>query len=108
MATHDTQKPGTQPAEDMFGRPTAPRHDEPATRPVKDAPGQQAPGEEHSDTRKSTGEEHSDTRKSTGEEDDEPRREGIDELPDGDGPRSDRGNNPLPDTYWANHPGGKS
>ena len=47
------------------------------------------------------------TRKSTEEETDEPRRGGIDELSDGDGPRSDRGTNPLPETYWADYPGGK-
>lgn len=43
MATQDTKKPGSQPAEDMFGRPTGPRHEEPAHRPAKDAPGEQAP-----------------------------------------------------------------
>ncbi|MFL5344239.1 MAG: hypothetical protein ACJ8AT_05570 [Hyalangium sp.] len=91
MATQDTKKPGTQPAEDMFGRPTSPQHEEPATRPAKDAPGEDKPT----------------TRKSTEEEEDEPRREGVDSLPDGDGPRSDRGTNPLPDTYWADYPGGK-
>lgn len=92
MATQDTKKPGTQPAEDMFGRQTSPRHEEPATRPAKDAP-----GEEPREPRK----------KSTEEEEDEPCRGGIDELPDGDGPRSDRGNNPLPETYWADYPGEK-
>lgn len=96
MATQDTKKPSPQPAEDMFGRQTSPRHEEPATRPAKDAPGE-VPGEAHRESRK----------KSTAEEEDEPSRGGIDELPDGDGPRSDRGNNPLPDTYWADYPGGK-
>jgi hypothetical protein len=86
MATQDPKKPATQPAEDMFGRPTSPQHAEPATRPAKDAPGE----EKHS------------TRKSTEEEEDEPHRGGIDDLSDGD-----RGNNPLPDTYWADYPGGK-
>jgi hypothetical protein len=32
---------------------------------------------------------------------------GIDELPDGDGPRSDRNTNPLPESYWADYPGEK-
>ncbi len=91
MATQDTKKPGTQPAEDMFGRSTSPRHDEPATRPAKDAPGEEKHG----------------SRKSTEEEEDEPSRGGIDDLSDGDGPRSDRGTNPLPDTYWEDYPGGK-
>jgi hypothetical protein len=77
----------------MFGRPTSPRHAEPASRPAKDAPGE--------------ADEKRDCRKSTEEEADEPRKEGIDELSDGDGPRSDRGTNPLPDTYWADYPGGK-
>ncbi|MCP3138249.1 hypothetical protein [Pyxidicoccus xibeiensis] len=31
----------------------------------------------------------------------------LDELPDGDGPRSDAGTNPLPDVYWAAYPGQK-
>jgi hypothetical protein len=96
MATQDTKKPGTQPAEDMFGRPTSPRHEEPAARPAKDAPGKAAPSEEKRSTRQSTE-----------EEDDEPRRDGIDEMGDGDGPRSDRGNNPLPESYWADYPGEK-
>ena len=47
------------------------------------------------------------TRKSTEEEEEEPRRGGIDDLSDGDGPRSDRGTNPLPESYWADYPGGK-
>jgi hypothetical protein len=91
MATQDTKKPETQPAEDMFGHPTTPAHDEPASHPAQDAPGQPNPG----------------SRKSTAEEEEEPRRGGIDDLSDGDGPRSDRGTNPLPDSYWADYPGGK-
>ncbi|WP_224240649.1 hypothetical protein [Hyalangium gracile] len=91
MATEDTKKPGTQPAEDMFGRPTSPQHEESARRPARDAPGEEDRG----------------SRKSTEEETEEPRREGIDELSDGDGPRSDRGTNPLPESYWGNHPGDK-
>jgi hypothetical protein len=92
MATQDTKKPGTQPAEDMFGRPTSPSHEEPVTRPAKDAPGEGQPC----------------SRKSTEEEDEHPRDcGGLDDIPDGDGPRSDRGNNPLPETYWADYPGGK-
>lgn len=92
MATQDPKKPAAQPAEDMFGRPTSPSHEEPATRPAKDAPGQDDRG----------------SRKSTEEEEEHPRDcGGLDELPDGDGPRSDRGNNPLPDSYWAGYPGGK-
>jgi hypothetical protein len=90
MAKQDTKQPGTQPAEDMFGRPTSPRHDaEPATRPgARQAPAQDQTG----------------TRKSTEEEDEERDVGGVDDIPDGDGPRSDRGTNPLPESYWADYP----
>jgi hypothetical protein len=90
MTTRDAKKPGGQPAEDMFGRPTSPSHEEPASRP------QEAQGEGQHASRKSTEEEeeHGDVG-------------GLDDIPDGDGPRSDRGNNPLPESYWADFPGGK-
>ncbi|KFE68665.1 hypothetical protein [Hyalangium minutum] len=91
MAQKETKQPGPQPAEDMFGRPTSPRHEEPAQRPTHDAPG----GSPH----------HS--RKSTEEEEEHPDIGGVDDIPDGDGPRSDRGNNPLPEGYWAQFPGDK-
>lgn len=91
MAKQDPKKPGTQPAEDMFGRPTSPRHSEPAQRPAQDAPG----------------EEPAPSRKSTEEEEEHREAGGLDEVPDGDGPRSDRGTNPLPDSYWAQYPGDK-
>lgn len=91
MAIQDSKKPGMQPAEDMFGRPTTPRHEEPASRPARDAPGA----------------EHAGSRKSTEEEDEHRDMGGIDDIPDGDGPRSDRGNNPLPECYWADFPGDK-
>lgn len=90
MTTRDTKKPGSQPAEDMFGRPTSPGHEEPVSRP------KEAPGEGHHASRKSTEEEeeHHDVG-------------GLDDIPDGDGPRSDRGNNPLPESYWADFQGEK-
>jgi hypothetical protein len=93
MATQDKKQPAPQPAEDMFGRPTSPRHDEePATRPGQSAPGRDKTG----------------SLKSTEEEDEEGHhRGGLDDIPDGDGPRSDRGTNPLPEVYWADYPGGK-
>jgi hypothetical protein len=91
MANQDTKQPGPQPAEDMFGRPTSPSHEEPAQRPAQEAPG----------------EEGSPSRKSTEEEDEHLDASGLDEIPDGDGPRSDRGNNPLPEGYWACFPGEK-
>ncbi|HEX8704188.1 MAG TPA: hypothetical protein VF815_35475 [Myxococcaceae bacterium] len=93
MANQDTKQPTPQPAEDMFGRPTSPRHAEPATRSEREAPQQDNTG----------------SRQSTEQEDEgEARRtSGLDEIADGDGPRSDRGTNPLPEGYWANFPGDK-
>jgi hypothetical protein len=59
---------------------------QPATRPEKDASVQDNTG----------------SRKSTEEEDEGEARHctGVDEIPDGDGPR-------LPETYWADFPGDK-
>jgi hypothetical protein len=91
MTTRETKKPGTQPAEDMFGRPTSPRHEEPVARPKQDAPGEGRSG----------------SRKSTEEEEEHRDAGGLDDIPDGDGPRSDRGTNPLPESYWADYPGEK-
>ncbi|SEU23178.1 hypothetical protein [Stigmatella erecta] len=93
MATQEKPQPGTQPAEDMFGRPTSPRHPEPEARPREAAPGE---GGER--TPRKAADENED-----GEED--PSHGGIDDIPDGDGPRSDRGTNPLPDVYWTSYPG---
>jgi hypothetical protein len=93
MATQEEKQPGTQPAEDMFGRPTGPRHTEPEARPREAGPGQdtvKAP-------RKAAEENE--------EDEEDPRRGGINDIPDGDGPRSDRGTNPLPDVYWTSYPG---
>lgn len=91
MAKKETQQPATQPAEDMFGRPTSPQHTEPTQRPAQHAPGEDA----------------APSRKSTEEEEEHVDAGGLDEVPDGDGPRSDRGTNPLPDSYWAQYPGDK-
>lgn len=93
MANQDEKKPSTRPAEDMFGRPTSPRHAEPASRSERDASVQDNTGSLKSTEEEEEGE----ARHSTG----------VDEIPDGDGPRSDRGTNPLPETYWADFPGGK-
>ncbi|MBN1208560.1 MAG: hypothetical protein JXB05_27115 [Myxococcaceae bacterium] len=98
MANQDTKQPGAQPAEDMFGRPTAPRHgDEPAARPgVRDAPAPDDTG-----SRKGAEAEYA---KEFEEEYEGHHMGGIDDISDGDGPRSDRGTNPLPDVYWADFP----
>ena len=83
--------PPTQPAEDMFGRPTSPRHDEAETRSreideARTVDAQYACGPrplERDDVAS------------------------LDDLPDGDGLRSDLGKNPLPEVYWSAYPDGK-
>lgn len=52
--------------------------------------------------------EHAPSRKSTEEEQEHRDAGGLDDIPDGDGPRSDRGNNPLPESYWTGYRGDKS
>jgi hypothetical protein len=86
--------PPHQPAEDMFGRPTATRHADPdaeaRSREIDEAPtmdAQYACGPRpHKDDEECGS---------------------IDDLPDGDGLRSDLGKNPLPEHYWSAYPGGK-
>lgn len=87
-----------QPAEDMFGRPTSPRHDERGTRSREDETRSREIDEAPTlDAQYACGPRpHA--------RDDEA---GIDDLPDGDGLRSDLGKNPLPDFYWAAYPDGK-
>jgi hypothetical protein len=86
------QQPGIQSPEDYYGQGTGPRHEA----QEHDAPEQHgtrtpAPGEDREQ------EKHPYTIDPT------ERCAGaiLDELPDGDGPRSDAGTNPLPDVYWA-------
>lgn len=83
--------PPTQPAEDMFGRPTGLRHadDETRSREIDEAPTM--------DAKYACG-------PRPHQKDDEG---GIDDIPDGDGLRSDLGKNPLPEHYWSAYPDGK-
>mgnify|MGYP007050630828 CR=1 FL=1 len=95
MAKRD-QKTPMQPAEDMFGRPTSPRHDEEDVGPSRDAQGEHTlPEGERT------------ARGSDKEADEEASYGGVGELPDGDGVRSDKGTNPIPSSYWSAYPGNK-
>jgi len=95
MATRD-RKDSTQPTEDMFGRPTSPRHGEEPAGPSRDAQGeQQLPPSERRDAAKDK------------DAEDEEAYGGVGELPDGDGVRSDKGTNPLPSHYWSAYPANK-
>ena len=78
---------GVSPAEDMRGRPTTVRGE-----PDEGLPRREAETEPQGVN----------PRGRTEEERDE--SEALNAIPDGDGPRSDRGTNPLPDSYWSAYP----
>ncbi len=93
MATHDKSTPPPQSAEDMFGRPTDVRHEEPEPGPSREQqtahriPRVDTPDPLH--------------RKFEDEAEQEAAYGGVGEIPDGDGVRSDLGTNPLPEDYWS-------
>ncbi len=99
MAKRDTKAPTTQPAEDMFGRPTSMKN-EGAPGPSREAQGADKLPDSESGT--------SQRAKADDDDEEEAAKEraygGVGELPDGDGVRSDRGTNPLPSSYWAAYP----
>jgi hypothetical protein len=91
MARETKQPQETQPAEDMFGRSTGTRHAEEGTRPREE------------DACSTVDAQYA---KGPKPHDDPDEVCSIDDLPDGDGLRSDLGTNPLPDVYWSAYPGG--
>ncbi|ATB51432.1 hypothetical protein [Corallococcus macrosporus] len=98
MAQRDKQRqPGIQPPEDYYGRT-----DE--TQPPSLAPDENEQERTMADTAEST--EHTQRMHTI---DPTERTPGaiLDEIGDGDGPRSDAGTNPLPDTYWSAYPDGE-
>ncbi|MCP3104128.1 hypothetical protein LZ198_35190 [Myxococcus sp. K15C18031901] len=121
MAHDDERQLPNQPAEDYYGRTTGLRHEEGLRGDAEDAP----PEEDRADTPArpavASSEEDEDTReveRLAADEDalerDRPRPMDptertpgaiLDDIPDGDGPRSDAGTNPLPDHYWTAYPG---
>ncbi len=98
MANQDRRSP-PQPAEDMFGRPTDVRNEQEEQEPTREQQGAHtSPRQDHSE----------DYRKRCAREaEDEVACGGVGEIPDGDGVRSDRGTNPLPEGYWSAYPGKK-
>ncbi|HEY0095740.1 MAG TPA: hypothetical protein VGB96_15525, partial [Archangium sp.] len=96
MANQD-RRPPPQPAEDMFGRPTDVRNEQDEQEPTREQQGaHQGAGHEASDAYH---------RRCEQEAEDEAACGGVGEIPDGDGVRSDRGTNPLPESYWSAYPG---
>ncbi|AEI63818.1 hypothetical protein [Corallococcus macrosporus] len=98
MAQRDKQQqPGIQPPEDYYGRTQATRHPTPE-------PDENEQERDLADTAESA----EDTQRMRTIDPAE-RTPGaiLDEIGDGDGPRSDAGTNPLPDTYWSAYPEGE-
>ena len=95
MANQDTRPP-SQPAEDMFGRPTDTRGEQSEHEPSRERQGaHQLPRHERSDECIRHAQEDAEKEVAYG---------GVGELPDGDGVRSDLGTNPLPHGYWDSYP----
>ncbi len=97
MAQRDKQhQPGIQPPEDYYGRTAEPRHPTP----------EQEASERETDTVEFVEAEVTHRMRTI---DPTERTPGaiLDEIGDGDGPRSDAGTNPLPDTYWSAYPEGE-
>jgi hypothetical protein len=95
MAIKDKRAP-QQPAEDMFGRPTDLRNAQPDRELPREHPGTgEVPKKERADASQ---------RHAEAEAEEEVAQGGVGELADGDGPRSDRGTNPLPSNYWSAYP----
>jgi hypothetical protein len=95
MASQDRRTPPPQPPEDMFGRPTRKEADAPESPPSREAQGAHQLPPSASDAFHRHAEEEAEEEIAYG---------GVGELPDGDGPRSDLGTNPLPDVYWEAYP----
>jgi hypothetical protein len=96
MAQDKKNPTSPQPAEDMFGRPTTPRHEETGARPreAKQPTGQT----------ETTDAQYAQGPRKRPEEDEDGEPSSIDDLPDGDGLRSDLGTNRLPEVYWSAYP----
>ncbi|NTX08872.1 MULTISPECIES: hypothetical protein [unclassified Myxococcus] len=89
MAQDKRRQPAPQPAEDYYGRPTGPRH--------QDAPGEDSAPDRDTPDKDRRAQPMDPTERTPGAI--------LDDIPDGDGPRSDAGTNPLPDLYWTAFPG---
>ncbi|CAM4516191.1 MULTISPECIES: hypothetical protein [Myxococcus] len=98
MAQRDKQQqPGIQPPEDYYGRTEEPRQHAPETEESEEkrdlADAAESPEVTH--------------RMRTIDPTERTPGAILDEIGDGDGPRSDAGTNPLPDTYWSAYPYGE-
>ncbi|NVJ00294.1 hypothetical protein HV824_19500 [Myxococcus sp. AM009] len=97
MAQRDKQQqPGIQPPEDYYGRAQEPLQPTPESEEERDLADTAEAAEDTPHVRTRT---IDPTERTPGAI--------LDEIGDGDGPRSDAGTNPLPDTYWNAYPDGE-
>ncbi|WP_338872756.1 hypothetical protein [Myxococcus stipitatus] len=89
MVKDPRRQPAPQPLEDYYGRaPTV--EDEEEVEEVTESPSEDDDASWHAHPMDPT---------------ERTPRAILDDIPDGDGPRSDAGTNPLPDLYWTAFPG---
>ncbi|NOJ93357.1 hypothetical protein D7W82_10870 [Corallococcus sp. CA049B] len=118
MASNDKRPAPTQPAEDFYGRPTTPRQDGEPQRPdTEEEDDERKPRRELTEADEKgihprAGDDADDRdlrlRDASGLHPYDPRERApgssLDDMPDGDGPRSDAGTNPVSDVYRYGHP----
>ncbi|NBC44932.1 hypothetical protein GTZ93_34560 [Corallococcus exiguus] len=118
MASNDKRPAPPQPAEDFYGRPTTPRQDGEPQRPdTEEEDDERKPRRELSEADEKgihpRTEDDADDRDlrlhdASGLRPYDPRERApgasLDDMPDGDGPRSDAGTNPVSDVYRYGHP----
>lgn len=131
MASNDKRPAPPQPAEDFYGRPTTPRQDGEPPREGQGSAPHEDPKPQRSDEADDEREPRSELTEAdekgihlrAGDDADDrdlrlhdasglrpydPRERApgasLDDMPDGDGPRSDAGTNPVSDVYRYGHP----
>jgi hypothetical protein len=98
------QERGASPAEDYYGRTTTVDGGSEDVPPAeREAGSEERPGAGPAAPRADADEEETENPRGESQEERDP-REAFNAIPDGDGPRSDRGTNPLPETYWSAYP----
>lgn len=118
MASNDKRPAPPQPAEDFYGRPTPPRQGGEPQRPdTEEEDAERKPRRELTEADEKgihpRAEDDADDRDlrlrdASGLHPYDPRERApgssLDDMPDGDGPRSDAGTNPVSDVYRYGHP----
>jgi hypothetical protein len=106
MAEKKQQKrEGVSTAEDYYGRTTTVDGEPTEGLPPaeREASSRDRPGAGTAAPRAEAEEEETENPRGESKEERDP-LEAFNAIPDGDGPRSDRGTNPLPESYWSAYP----